>query len=83
MITPIRAMTISQICDRKDDLLVSADDIRKMAARERSNAIDDFAKKLCESFDATDLKNDGYYPDNVVRMVATQLKGGEADGKSL
>lgn len=80
MITPIRAMTISQICERENDLLVSTDDIRKMAARERSKAIDDFAQKLCEAFGETDLKNYGYYPDNVVRMVATQLKGGKVDG---
>ena len=80
MITPIRNMTISQICERKDDLLVSADDIRKMAARERSKAIDDFAQKLCEAFEETELKDHGYYPDNVIRMVAAQLKGGKVDG---
>ena len=79
MITPIRTMTISQICDRKDDLLVSADDIRKIAARERRKAVDEFTQKLCKAFDETDLKGNGYYPNNVVRMVAEELKAGEAD----
>lgn len=79
MITPIRTMTISQICDRKDDLLVSANDIRKMAVRERRKAIDDFTQRLCKAFDETDLKDNGYYPNNVVRMVAEELNVGGAD----
>ena len=35
MITPIQTMTIDQICNRQDDLLVSVDDIREVAKRER------------------------------------------------
>lgn len=31
MITPIQTMTIDQICNRQDDLLVSVDDIREVA----------------------------------------------------
>ena len=81
MITPIRTMTISQICDRKDDLLVSGDDLRKMAVRERRNAIDDFVQRLYKAFDETDLKDNGYYPNNVVKMVAEELKAGGADAE--
>ena len=44
MITPIQTMTIDQICNRQDDLLVSVDDIREVAKRERNKAIDDFAE---------------------------------------
>lgn len=79
MITPIRTMTISQICDRKDDLLVSGNDIREVAAHERRKTIDEFRKKLCEAFDEADLKDNGYYPNNVVRMVAIKLKAGGTD----
>ena len=56
MITPIKTMTINQIVERKDDLLVSVDDIKEMAKNERNKAIDDFEEKLCnevESFTAT------------------------------
>lgn len=81
MITPIRTMTISQICNRKDDLLVSADDIREVAAHERRKAIADFSKKLCEAFDETDLKENGYYPNNVVRRIAGELKVGGTDAE--
>ena len=81
MITPIRTMTISQICDRKDDLLVSGNDIREVAVHERRKAIDDFARKLCKAFDETDLKDNGYYPNNIVRRVAEELKAGGADAE--
>lgn len=37
MITPIQTMTIDQICNRQDDLLVSVDDIREVAKRERNS----------------------------------------------
>ena len=81
MITPIRTMTISQICDRKDDLLVSGNDIREVAVHEKRKAIDEFTQKLCKVFDETDLKDNGYYPNNVVRMVAEELKVGGLDAE--
>ena len=43
MITPIRTMTINQIEERKDDLLVSDEDIREIARNVRNKALDDFA----------------------------------------
>lgn len=81
MITQIRTLTINQICDRKDDLLVSDNDIREVAEHVRKKAIDDFAQKLCKAFDETDLKSNGYYPNNIVRRVAEELKAGGADAE--
>lgn len=46
MITPIKAMTISQIIARQDDLLVSADDIKEIAKNERAKVIDEVIKTL-------------------------------------
>lgn len=46
MITPIRTMKINDICQRKDDLLMSADDIEEIAKNVRAKAIDEFAEKL-------------------------------------
>mgnify|MGYP004623990133 CR=1 FL=1 len=79
MITPIRTMTINQICDRKDDLLVSGNDIREVAEHVRKKTIDNFARKLCKAFNETDLKDNGYYPNNIVRRVAEELKAGGED----
>lgn len=76
MITPIQTMTIDQICNRQDDLLVSVDDIREVAKRERNKAIDDFAETrkqdvMCQTF--------GLHPRNIDE-IAEQLKGGGVDG---
>ena len=46
MITPIREMTINQIMKRKDDLLVSGDDINEIATNVRNKTIDDFVERL-------------------------------------
>ena len=69
-------MTIDQICNRQDDLLVSVDDIREVAKRERNKAIDDFAATckqdvMCQTF--------GLHPRNIDE-IAEQLKGGGVDG---
>ena len=76
MITPIQTMTIDQICNRQDDLLVSVDDIREVAKRERNKAIDDFAETckqdvMCQTF--------VLHPRNIDE-IAEQLKGGRVDG---
>lgn len=81
MITPIRTMTINQICDRKDDLLMSGNDIREVAAHERRKNIDEFRKKLDEVFGETTLSDSKYYAKDVVRMVAIKLKAGAADAE--
>ena len=51
MITPISTMTIDQICERKDDLLVGSDDVKELAKNERNKAVDEFAEKLIAHFD--------------------------------
>ena len=48
MITPIKKMTINQIVERKDDLLMSKDDIKEMAKNIRAKAIDEFAELMKE-----------------------------------
>ena len=46
MITPIRTMTINQIVERKDELLMSDADIKELARNERAKVLDEFAKRL-------------------------------------
>lgn len=43
----------------------------------RSKAIDDFAEKLLSAFDETNIKEYGFYPENLIRQVAKQLKAGD------
>lgn len=79
MITPIKTMTINQIMERKDDLLVSADDIKELARQERNKAIDDFEEKLCnevESFTVTveGIKVDVLSLDYLIEFVYEMSK---------
>lgn len=71
MITPIRALSINDICKRENDLLVSADDIKELAKNERNKAIDDFFNEL-QKYEETDdwlrLKMSSIYE------IAEQLK---------
>ena len=46
MITPVRTLKVGVLCERKDDLLVSVDDIKMVASKEREKAIDEFAERL-------------------------------------
>lgn len=46
MITPIKTLRINEICERKDDLLVSVEDIKQIAANEKEKTIDEFSKKI-------------------------------------
>ena len=39
-------------------------------------AIDDFVETLVSAFDETNIKEYGFYPENLVRQVAKQLKAG-------
>lgn len=73
MITPIRALSIHDICKRENDLLVSKDDIKKLAKNERNKAIDDFFNELQKYEEADDwlrLKMTSIYE------IAQQLKEG-------
>lgn len=44
-----------------------------------NKAIDDFAEKLSLAFDET-IEEYGFYPENLIRQVAEQLKAGENSG---
>ena len=66
MITPIKTMTINQIMERKDDLLVSVDDIKEIAKNERNKGIDDSVEKIIEEF--------SYLPRFILEEIAEQLK---------
>lgn len=74
MITPIRTMTINQIEERKDDLLVSVDDIKMVASKEREKAIDEFAERLAYKIksEIDDCADELEW----IEEIAEQLKGG-------
>lgn len=84
MITPIRTMTVDQICERKDDLLVSADDIKELARNERNKAISEFAERLKEKAEEImqnpdimlDCKKCTIWKVKDIDEIAGQLKGG-------
>ncbi len=46
MITPIKSLTVNEVWEREEDLLVSNDDIKELTRDERTKAIDDFAEQL-------------------------------------
>lgn len=87
MITPIKTMTINQIMERKDDLLISDEDIKEVARNVRNKAIEKFAEKLKETLNTyiEDAKDEGDYTyiepfeisKRAVKEVAEQLKEGE------
>ena len=58
MITPIKTMTINQIMERKDDLLVSVDDIKEIAINERNKAIDKFIHIIQSNNSIADFMKD-------------------------
>ena len=86
MVTPIRTMTIEQICERKDDLLIGSDDVRDLARNERNKAIDEFVEKLEDSLAHNyrhflNVDTDGFEwittdaVDTHIQEIAKQLKG--------
>ena len=46
-------------------------------------AIDDFVETLVSAFDETNIKEYGFYPENLVRQVAKQLKAGGENEQSI
>ena len=46
MITPISTQTISEICKRQDDMLISLDDMKELSKRGKENGIDKFVKEI-------------------------------------
>ena len=51
MITPVGVLTVEQIHQRKDDLLISVDDLKAVSAREWNYALIEFDRKLNEECD--------------------------------
>ena len=74
MITPIGTLNINQICERKDDLLVSSEDIKALARNERNKAIDDVFEFLKNKRDKKHLKVN--LDDLEIRIYKEQLKEG-------
>lgn len=70
MITPIKTMTINQIVERKDDLLMSSDDINELARNEKNKAIDEFISELYKIGEHREFDWEDIY------KLAYQLKGG-------
>lgn len=71
MITPIRVLNIREVCGRMNDFLFSADDIKKLAKKEREKAIEEFAEAcknhiFCQTF--------GLHP-KTIDEIAKELKG--------
>lgn len=76
MITPIKTMTINQIVERKDDLLMSDDDIKELARNVRNKAIDDFISRLEKHTQENWIDHQEYgitWAD--IEQIAEQLKG--------
>lgn len=74
MITPIGTLNINQIAERKDDLLVSVEDVKELARNERNKAIDDVFEFLKNKRDKKHLKVN--LDDLEIRIYKEQLKGG-------
>lgn len=56
----------------------NCNEVRAMAKHDKqayNKAIDDFAEKLSLAFDET-IEEHGFYPENLIRQVAEQLKAG-------
>ena len=79
MITPIRTMKINDICQRKDDLLMSADDIEEIAKNVRTKAIDDFVATLVPRLTDAIYQKDVESMTNLINGVAEELKAGGID----
>ena len=78
MITPVRTLKVGVLCDRKDDLLVSVDDIKMIASKEREKVIDEFAEEVMKRFTELELKDSlATVTDckTILRDVAEKLKG--------
>ena len=81
MITPIGTLNINQMEERKDDLLVSSEDIKALARNERNKAIYDFVKEIEAEYDNDGCPNVTDYLDYKISIrdlhkIAEQLKGG-------
>ena len=78
MITPIGTLNINQIAERKDDLLVSSDDIKALARNERNKTIDEFVNLVneCSGYTPNCIEHDLSLTVYTIHQIAKQLKGG-------
>ena len=51
MITPIKALKISDILERKEDLLIGVDDLKHMAKNERADAIRELKQRFRSEYE--------------------------------
>ncbi len=81
MITKIKTMTINQIAERKNDLLVSTDDIKGLARNVRNKAIDDYTEKIRQKAENDwiyDLESESECKSFIAEIneIAEQMKAG-------
>ena len=84
MITPIRTMTIDQIMERPDDLLIGRTDLAKLDKGTKNKVIDEFVTRLkakVSEAKATMISEDwGIVSIGQIEEIANQMKG-ELDEK--
>lgn len=61
--------------ENMDSIKDKIEELSKYAENQYNKAIDDFAEKLSLAFDET-IEEHGFYPENLIRQVAEQLKAG-------
>lgn len=80
MITPVDVLTIGKLCERQNDLLMSADDIKELARNERIKTIDEFAERLKDKvlnhFTYKGIIEEPTEYADYIDEIAEQLKGG-------
>ena len=73
-------MVIRVDCENMDSIKYNIDELSRYAENQYNKAIDDFTEKLLSAFDETNIKEYGFYPENLIRQVAKQLReGGESE----
>ena len=79
MITPVSILTIKQICDRQNDLIVSAEDIKEVADNAKNKVAEKTAEAISNQFNhdvvgefiaVSDVKK-------VIEFVIKDIKDGE------
>lgn len=84
MITPIRTMTIDQIIDRPDDLLIGRTDLSRLDKGTKNKVIDEFVTRLkakaSEGKSTMISKDWGIISISQIEEIANQMKG-ELDEK--
>lgn len=70
MITPIRTMTITEILERPDDLLIGKEDLDRLGQGTKEKTIDRMVEGIKEI-----LKDNAIYNIDCIITLAEQLKG--------